>query len=119
MIMYIIWIHFDPAPECGGRMSPWLRGIRLWKFFAEYYPASCVPSFLDTLSSERGLFNQGTRRQVLYLLLGSYLPTVSRSAIYLQIGLTCLAITPMVCLYTPGAYILSLNAHLSPGIISM
>jgi hypothetical protein len=77
------------------------------------------PSFLDTLSSERGLFNQGIRKQVLYLLLGSCLRTVSRSAIYLRIGPTCLAITPMVCLYTPGAYVLSLNAYLPLGIISM
>jgi len=27
-------------------MSPWLRGIRFWKFFAEYYPASYVPPFI-------------------------------------------------------------------------
>ncbi|KAF8475207.1 DAGAT-domain-containing protein [Russula ochroleuca] len=40
MILYIIWVHTDPAPERGGRMSPWLRSIRFWKFFAEYYPAS-------------------------------------------------------------------------------
>jgi len=43
MLLYFIWIRFDPAPERGGRMSPWLRGIRFWKFFAEYYPASYVP----------------------------------------------------------------------------
>jgi len=46
-----------------------------------------------------------------------HLRTVCRSAIYLRIGLTYLAITPMVRLYTPGACVLFLN--LSPGIISM
>ncbi|KAH9967142.1 DAGAT-domain-containing protein [Russula dissimulans] len=39
MTMYLIWIQVDPAPESGGRMSTWLRSIRFWKFFAEYYPA--------------------------------------------------------------------------------
>jgi 2-acylglycerol O-acyltransferase 2 len=45
MAVYIIWVHIDPAPESGGRMSPWLRSIRFWKFFAEYYPATSVPLF--------------------------------------------------------------------------
>ncbi|KAH9983907.1 DAGAT-domain-containing protein [Russula compacta] len=40
MIIYIIWVQIDQAPERGGRMSPWFRTMRFWKFFAEYYPAS-------------------------------------------------------------------------------
>jgi len=35
-------------------MSTWLRSIRFWKFFAEYYPATCVflISCHTTLSTE-------------------------------------------------------------------
>ncbi|KAH9032319.1 DAGAT-domain-containing protein [Lactarius hengduanensis] len=40
VIVYMIWIHIDSAPERGGRVSPWFRSFRFWKFFAEYYPAS-------------------------------------------------------------------------------
>ncbi|KAI9440664.1 DAGAT-domain-containing protein [Lactarius indigo] len=40
VIIYMIWIHIDSAPERGGRVSPWFRSVRFWKIFAEYYPAS-------------------------------------------------------------------------------
>ncbi|KAI0305803.1 DAGAT-domain-containing protein [Multifurca ochricompacta] len=50
MIAYIIWIHIDSTPERGGRMSPWFRSIRFWKFFAEYYPASYKKASICFLS---------------------------------------------------------------------
>ncbi|KAI0034470.1 DAGAT-domain-containing protein [Vararia minispora EC-137] len=42
LIAYIIWmLYIDAAPESGGRLSPWFRSLPFWKYFAEYYPASC------------------------------------------------------------------------------
>ncbi|KAG6877538.1 hypothetical protein C0993_006231 [Termitomyces sp. T159_Od127] len=39
--IYMIWVRFfDKSPEHGGRMSPWFRSLRYWKYFADYYPAS-------------------------------------------------------------------------------
>ncbi|TFY61185.1 hypothetical protein EVG20_g7148 [Dentipellis fragilis] len=41
LLPYVIWaLYIDKAPEHGGRLSPWFRSIRFWKYFAEYYPAS-------------------------------------------------------------------------------
>ncbi|TDL23700.1 DAGAT-domain-containing protein [Rickenella mellea] len=41
IIVYMLWVHFwDAAPEHGGRSSQWFRSMRLWTYFAEYYPAS-------------------------------------------------------------------------------
>ncbi|KAH9851865.1 DAGAT-domain-containing protein [Lenzites betulinus] len=38
---YIIWIRYiDKSPEYGGRLNPWFRSIKFWRYFAEYYPAS-------------------------------------------------------------------------------
>jgi hypothetical protein len=102
-------------------MSPWFRSVRFWKFFAEYYPASYVSfHFRDPLGPDRVRSHQGTGRQVpcLHQCLFKF-RAVRRSATSRLIGLTYLAITLMVCPCLSCAYILSLNAHLSPGIISM
>ncbi|KIJ55483.1 hypothetical protein M422DRAFT_63543 [Sphaerobolus stellatus SS14] len=40
IIVYVIWIHIDPAPEHGGRRSQWVRRLGFWRHFAEYYPVS-------------------------------------------------------------------------------
>ncbi|KAG5641619.1 hypothetical protein DXG03_004642, partial [Asterophora parasitica] len=41
LAIYLIWARcFDNSSENGGRMSPWFRSIRYWKYFADYYPAS-------------------------------------------------------------------------------
>lgn len=41
LAVYVIWARFfDASPEHGGRMSPWFRSWRFWKYFADYYPAS-------------------------------------------------------------------------------
>ncbi|KII86073.1 hypothetical protein PLICRDRAFT_44532 [Plicaturopsis crispa FD-325 SS-3] len=41
MATYFVWIYFiDKSPEHGGRMSPWFRSARFWKYFADYYPSS-------------------------------------------------------------------------------
>ncbi|TBU39554.1 DAGAT-domain-containing protein [Dichomitus squalens] len=38
---YWIWIAYvDKSPEHGGRLSPWFRSLRFWRYFADYYPAS-------------------------------------------------------------------------------
>ncbi|EPQ56172.1 diacylglycerol acyltransferase [Gloeophyllum trabeum ATCC 11539] len=38
---YLIWIRWiDRSPEHGGRISPWFRSMRFWRYFADYYPAS-------------------------------------------------------------------------------
>ncbi|KAI0057261.1 DAGAT-domain-containing protein [Artomyces pyxidatus] len=41
LLAYVLWaLYVDQAPERGGRMSPWFRSMRVWTYFAEYYPAS-------------------------------------------------------------------------------
>ncbi|KAG6909783.1 hypothetical protein DXG01_015276 [Tephrocybe rancida] len=41
LAIYLVWARcFDDSPEHGGRLSPWFRSIRYWKYFADYYPAS-------------------------------------------------------------------------------
>ncbi|WVQ81125.1 hypothetical protein IAT38_003247 [Cryptococcus sp. DSM 104549] len=42
LIPYFIWIHFDTAPDHGGRPKEWARRGFMWKYFAQYYPASIV-----------------------------------------------------------------------------
>ncbi|KIK93533.1 hypothetical protein PAXRUDRAFT_509420 [Paxillus rubicundulus Ve08.2h10] len=39
-LVWIIWI--DKNPENGTRLSPWFRSLKIWKYFAEYYPASLM-----------------------------------------------------------------------------
>ncbi|KAF9234099.1 diacylglycerol acyltransferase-domain-containing protein [Melanogaster broomeanus] len=42
LAMYVVWILWiDKSPENGMRLSPWFRSLKIWKYFAEYYPASC------------------------------------------------------------------------------
>jgi hypothetical protein len=49
-------------------MSPWFRGIRFWKFFAEYYPASYVDFALHLVHcADPPHLNQGIRRQAEHL----------------------------------------------------
>ncbi|KAJ7582275.1 diacylglycerol acyltransferase-domain-containing protein [Mycena floridula] len=38
--VWVIWI--DQSPEHGGRTSQWFRSMRIWQYFAEYYPASLL-----------------------------------------------------------------------------
>ncbi|KAJ7282078.1 DAGAT-domain-containing protein [Mycena rebaudengoi] len=39
--VYYVWaMYIDKSPEHGGRTSPWFRSLRVWKYFADYYPAS-------------------------------------------------------------------------------
>ncbi|KAF8517947.1 putative diacylglycerol acyltransferase type 2b [Hysterangium stoloniferum] len=40
ILLYILWIHIDPAPERGGRPTRWVRELSFWKHFAAYYPIS-------------------------------------------------------------------------------
>ncbi|CAL1714430.1 unnamed protein product [Somion occarium] len=38
---YMLWVlYVDHSPEKGGRISPWFRSIKFWKYFSDYYPAS-------------------------------------------------------------------------------
>ena len=121
LLVYMIWIHIDSAPEHGGRLSPWFRSIRFWKFFAEYYPASYV-YFTLTLAHcvDPPHPHQGIRRQAWHLspLVCSF-KRFFRSAISRQIGRICLVITLMVCLHIYDARISSLKTSLLLGIISM
>ncbi|GJE99276.1 DAGAT-domain-containing protein [Phanerochaete sordida] len=40
LAVYLLWTFWDKSPEHGGRISPWFRSLRFWRYFAEYYPAS-------------------------------------------------------------------------------
>ncbi|CAE6455938.1 unnamed protein product [Rhizoctonia solani] len=43
LIPYLIWaLAFDESPAKGGRPKQWFRRWRVWKYFAEYYPARIV-----------------------------------------------------------------------------
>ncbi|KAI0684976.1 DAGAT-domain-containing protein [Cytidiella melzeri] len=42
LALYALFIVLDPSPENGGRLSPWFRRGRFWRYFAEYYPASIL-----------------------------------------------------------------------------
>lgn len=43
LVPYLIWaLGFDQGPAKGGRPSQWFRRWRVWKYFAEYYPARIV-----------------------------------------------------------------------------
>lgn len=46
LALYALWIYLDQSPEHAGRLSMWFRSVRFWRYFAEYYPASCVLHFL-------------------------------------------------------------------------
>ena len=44
--LYLFWaLVLDKSPEDGGRSSQWVRSMRFWTYFAEYYPASYVCSY--------------------------------------------------------------------------
>ncbi|KDQ26471.1 hypothetical protein PLEOSDRAFT_1057032 [Pleurotus ostreatus PC15] len=41
LTFYTIWIRWiDKSPDYGGRPSHWFRSMALWRYFADYYPAS-------------------------------------------------------------------------------
>ncbi|WFD33431.1 2-acylglycerol O-acyltransferase [Malassezia cuniculi] len=42
LLVYFIWIRFDPAPESGGRRFHFMRSLFLWRWFAEYFPIKIV-----------------------------------------------------------------------------
>ncbi|KAH7910231.1 diacylglycerol acyltransferase-domain-containing protein [Hygrophoropsis aurantiaca] len=40
---YLVWIFYiDKSPERGDRLSPWFRSLKIWEYFADYYPASLL-----------------------------------------------------------------------------
>ncbi|KAG2141965.1 diacylglycerol acyltransferase-domain-containing protein, partial [Suillus clintonianus] len=43
LAMYLIWIFcIDKSPSYGNRLTPWFRSLKVWQYFAEYYPASLL-----------------------------------------------------------------------------
>ncbi|KAF8887350.1 diacylglycerol acyltransferase-domain-containing protein [Infundibulicybe gibba] len=41
LAVYQLWaLCIDNGPENGGRLSPWFRSNPVWRYFADYYPAS-------------------------------------------------------------------------------
>ncbi|KAG2072443.1 DAGAT-domain-containing protein [Suillus decipiens] len=43
LVMYLIWIFcIDKSPAHGNRLTPWFRSLKIWQYFAEYYPASLL-----------------------------------------------------------------------------
>lgn len=43
LAVYHLWVvYVDKSPENGGRISRRFRSLRVWKYFAEYYPVSLV-----------------------------------------------------------------------------
>ena len=49
LALYLLWVAIDGAPERGGRRSEWVRRWRLWDYYADYYPCSCVPLLCNIL----------------------------------------------------------------------
>ncbi|KAI8097116.1 diacylglycerol acyltransferase type 2A [Halteromyces radiatus] len=42
LIAYVIWIIKDEAPVRGGRRIEWVRRLKFWKYFAEYFPVNII-----------------------------------------------------------------------------
>ncbi|CAO1628003.1 unnamed protein product [Parajaminaea phylloscopi] len=42
LTVYLIWMWFDDAQENGGRQSPYVRRLSVFKYFAEYFPISLI-----------------------------------------------------------------------------
>lgn len=42
LLLYVIWIQVDTSPEHGGKRSEWARHAGMWRYFADYYPASFI-----------------------------------------------------------------------------
>ncbi|KAI9312368.1 diacylglycerol acyltransferase [Dichotomocladium elegans] len=42
LLLYITYITFDKAPETGGRRIEWVRHWGVWKYFANYFPATLI-----------------------------------------------------------------------------
>lgn len=40
ILIYVLWVIFDEAPEKGGRRSAWVRSWRIWDYYTSYFPAS-------------------------------------------------------------------------------
>ncbi|KAI6023843.1 hypothetical protein PISMIDRAFT_430466 [Pisolithus microcarpus 441] len=41
--VYLVWMSWiDKSPVHGTRLSPWFRSLKIWRYFAEYYPASLL-----------------------------------------------------------------------------
>lgn len=43
-LAYMLYIYYDTAPEHGGRRVEWVRNMRFWKWFADYFPVKLVAS---------------------------------------------------------------------------
>lgn len=51
LAIYVAWINWvDKSPEHGTRLSPWFRSLKIWKYFAEYYPASYVSIIMSNVT---------------------------------------------------------------------
>ncbi|KAF7309536.1 Diacylglycerol o-acyltransferase [Mycena indigotica] len=41
ILVYHVWVNYiDNGPENGTRSSQWFRSLKMWTYFADYYPAS-------------------------------------------------------------------------------
>jgi hypothetical protein len=61
IIAYLLFVLFDEAPENGGRRIEWMRQLRVWKWFVDYFPVklikvSCGPIFISG-GSESTIWN--------------------------------------------------------------
>jgi 2-acylglycerol O-acyltransferase 2 len=112
LIMYTIWLFFDKASENGGRRIPIMRRLKIWKYFAGYFPVSLIKVRKGTIAIFLGLDGRS-----LYLDAMLHTPEkggrmgaanfkCTNASLYLQEG----------DLDPKGNYILSYHPH---GIISM
>ena len=44
LLLYALFIAFDPSPEKGARKIMWFRRLKLWTWMKEYFPMSLVKS---------------------------------------------------------------------------
>ncbi|ORX88345.1 diacylglycerol acyltransferase [Basidiobolus meristosporus CBS 931.73] len=42
LIFYLIWAYFDTAPRTGARRSDWIRNLRCWRWFVNFFPIRVV-----------------------------------------------------------------------------
>ncbi|XP_018568263.1 2-acylglycerol O-acyltransferase 1-like isoform X2 [Anoplophora glabripennis] len=77
VLPYLIWVYFIDrhAAETGGRISPWARSWKWWKYLKDYFPLQCVKSDGAILDPNKnylfGCFPHGVMPSGIFSLLNT------------------------------------------------
>ncbi|KAI8870061.1 diacylglycerol-acyltransferase [Ramicandelaber brevisporus] len=42
LLVYLVWVYLDDAPETGGRRAQWIRKLTVWKWARDYFPVQLL-----------------------------------------------------------------------------